>query len=38
MAKGNKVALLKVVLVIFAVVSIIYGFGYLIVPGKMITL
>lgn len=38
MAKGNNVTLLKVVLVIFAVVSIIYGIGYLIVPGKMITL
>ena len=38
MAKGNNVTLLKVVLVIFAVISIIYGLGYLIVPGKMITL
>jgi hypothetical protein len=33
MAQKNNVALLKVVLVIFAVVSLIYGIGYLFVPG-----
>jgi hypothetical protein len=38
MAQSNNVTLLKVVLVILAVVSIIYGLGYLIVPGAMVTL
>ena len=38
MAQSNNVTLLKVALVILAVVSIIYGLGYLIVPGAMVTL
>jgi len=38
MAQSNNVTLLKVALVILAVASIIYGFGYLIVPGTLVTL
>jgi len=37
MAQSNNVTLLKVVLVILAVVSIIYGIGYLIFPGALVT-
>jgi hypothetical protein len=38
MAQSNNIALLKVALVILAVVSIIYGIGYLIFPGALVTL
>jgi hypothetical protein len=38
MGQSNNVTLLKVVLVILAVVSIIYGMGYLIFPGTLVTL
>jgi hypothetical protein len=38
MAQGNNITLLKVVLVILAVVSIIYGIGYWIFPGTLVTL
>ncbi len=38
MAQSNNVSLLKVALVILAVVSIIYGIGYLIFPGTLVTL
>jgi hypothetical protein len=38
MAQSNNVTLLKVTLVILAVVTIIYGIGFLIVPGTMVTL
>ena len=38
MAQSNNVTLLKVALVILAIVSIIYGLGYLIVPGTLVTL
>jgi hypothetical protein len=38
MAQSNNVKLLRVVLVILAVVSIIYGLGFLIVPGMWVTL
>jgi len=38
MAQSNNVTLLKVALVILAVVIIIYGIGFLIVPGTMVTL
>ncbi len=38
MAPNNHVALLRVVLVIFAVIAIVYGLGFLIVPGILVTL
>jgi hypothetical protein len=38
MAQSNNVAMLKVALVILAVVSIIYGIGYLIFPGTLLSL
>jgi hypothetical protein len=38
MAQSNNVALLKVALVILAVASIIYGIGYLIFPGTLVSL
>jgi hypothetical protein len=38
MAQSNNTKLLKVALVIFTVVTIIYGLGFLIVPGTMVTL
>ncbi len=38
MAQSNKVTLLKVVLVVFAVIAIVYGVGFLIVPGVWVNL
>ncbi len=38
MAQKNNVAMLKVVLVIYAVICIIYGIGFLFVPGIWISL
>jgi len=38
MVQSNGVKLLRVALVILAVVAIIYGLGYLIVPGGMVAL
>jgi hypothetical protein len=38
MAQSDNAKMLKVVLVIFAVVAIVYGLGYLIVPGMLVTL
>jgi hypothetical protein len=38
MAQSNNVALLKVVLVILAIVSIIYGIFYFFVPGVVVAL
>jgi hypothetical protein len=38
MAQSNKVTLLKVVLVVFAIVAIVYGVGFLIVPGIWVNL
>ena len=38
MAQSNNIKLLRVVLVILAVVSIIYGLGFLIVPGILVAL
>jgi len=38
MAQSNNANLLRVVLMILAVVSIIYGLGFLIVPGMLVTL
>ena len=37
MAQSDNVTLLRVVLMIFVVVSIIYGLGFLIVPGMLVT-
>jgi hypothetical protein len=37
MAKGNNTTLLKVVLFILAVISIIYGIGYWIFPGTLVS-
>lgn len=38
MAESDNVKILRVALVILAVVSIIYGLGFLIVPGMLVTL
>ena len=38
MAQSNNVTLLKVALMILAIVSIIYGIGYLIFPGTLVTI
>ena len=38
MAQKNKIALLKVVLVIYAVIALIYGIGFLFVPGMWVRL
>jgi O-antigen/teichoic acid export membrane protein len=38
MAQNNNVTLLKVGLVILAIVSIIYGLGFLIIPGMWVSL
>jgi uncharacterized membrane protein len=38
MAQSNNETLLRVALVILAVITIIYGIGFLIVPGTMVTL
>ncbi len=38
MSQSNNITLLKVALVILAIVTIIYGIGFLIFPGTMVTL
>ncbi|KPJ81408.1 MAG: hypothetical protein AMS17_19585 [Spirochaetes bacterium DG_61] len=38
MAQRNKVTLLKVVLIIFAIMAIVYGVGFFIVPGIWVNL
>lgn len=38
MAQSNNIGTLKAALVIFAVVSIIYGLGFLLIPGSVLAL
>ena len=38
MAQDDNVKILKVALIIFAVISIVYGFGFLFVPGLLVRL
>jgi len=38
MAQDDNVKILKVALIIFAVISLVYGFGFLFVPGLLVRL
>ncbi|GAI69617.1 unnamed protein product [marine sediment metagenome] len=38
MAQDDNVKILKFTLIIFAVISLVYGFGFLFVPGLLVRL
>jgi len=38
MAENKNVGFLKIVLIIFAVVSLVYGIGYLLVPNLLVNM